>query len=1387
MNENTAPDDVSKLVDPARMLISPPPEEELQRAHLFPRTNTAPPKRKRPGVASTPSKPAPEPAPEPVEATPNPKPRKTHRRPNTSTDSASASPTRAAFARRSPHPRNPDADWLPLPKPRDATPSRRRSPTPVPYEPPSDVFVPPREIVLATPQQPPRNRKAPARRPSAQPSPVRIRAPSATPLRVVIHSVKKEPPALDLARPMTPPSPTDDPLLLVASSSPAKHVRSSDADYPAFDWTQGRTEQEQDGTSDSMDLDPPESFDGPLPGADFTNVGGWDSDSDDDGDLPAVSATTVPIATTLPSRTHTLPSPSPTSQPPFTIATTTQAPATTAAPSPSLATQLPSTTTTAPTTTQPTTATATGPYTTLLLRTKPDPPTPRTHARAAAWGVWGSPYPGCGEGSFRMDGRRANASVLFPAATSSGLAGASASAGVEEQRGEDEMQMQREEEEEEEEEESDEEMDDGVSFLRALREEDAVRRAARARGAYAERGGRGEEQEQEQEYQDGEELQDERLDEEQEREREQKREREREQEQQLQQHQNQPEDEEEEEEEEEAEVRRMSLEPETPARSWAPSYTQQTPARIAPQTQSYAPTPPTRRAPVVPPRAEWGGAGAVGVGVGVDEDVEMRGGGGGAAVLQGTGERVPLRNVSFGGAPAATGTGTAARTARPAGVQVAAADDDDDEDDSDSDDPELAGMVQITSADPRAAARAAAILKQHDYDCFTRLNKRRRHSYHGGVRKAASPAASGTSKSAAAGNKSLGAIGGSRVQDIAVLAAKSKALRVRQSESVTTQKEMEEMKEMEEREGKEGKARVVGERVYFPGSPGPVSTAQLLREAEREVESASPVRGAGKGAAAGRRKSMPAALALHPRAGEDGEDGEGEGEGEGEAGAEAAWGKAQWKALDACFTDERIAVAQRAGVVHRPTGAFSTPVRGAVGEKVMMAPAEGVDVGAVVARFARTYEGGAWGLEEMMQRARAIQAKQQRGHVAPPTPSASASASASGRVHAFNKPYASSSLSAFNNNSVSSPSPSPTPLFAGHNRRPSMEVAPLGRRALPPRASLGTRAAERVPFPAPPIENSARKSFPAPAPVVPSFRAPAPVGTRARLPPPMGSGAPFSALPPTPEGARARGRRVPGSLLAPRYSHLLEEAVAVSGAGGGGVGRAEEKGEDEEGGEDGGEQQEEAQEQQEEEGDASFDSSVDGDADADMAPATPLREREAPMTKPKPAPAPKPATIGKRVSGFLFSYLPTLAKSAPRRPPGATRPRLPLPPPDVLAKPRGPVKTPVRAPLPRAPAPKELVTLQPAPAPAPKTLIPRRAAPRRLVELHHVSPPPVPTVTERGVRPRTSSGGSVKDLVKNFEALDGARKGAGAGAGEVKRVRSVGDFGKAGAGRPAWR
>ncbi|KAJ6590391.1 hypothetical protein DFH09DRAFT_1358649 [Mycena vulgaris] len=1266
-NENTAPPplDLSKLhapttLDPARMLISPPPEEELQRTHTHvfgvPHNQV---KRKRPGVGGTPSKVAAE----PVETTPNPKPRKTHRRP--SMHDPNDSPTRAVFtsARKSPHPRNPDADWVPAPRPREA--SARRSVTP--YEPPPDVFVPPREVVLHTPQ--PRPKPKP-RRQSQSVQPAR----TLTPLRVVVHSIKKELPPIDLARPMTPPSPTDDPLLLVASSSPIKRGRgvsdspqypepSSDAAYAPFDWTAGLQEAD-DRTSDSMDLDPPASFDGPGP---LDVSGGWDDSDDSDDDLPpSVPAITFPPST---STSAAIPASTSTATTSTLLHNATTLPSTPTRASPRRPT---------PTHTHTHTRTATGPYTALVLPTKADPPTPRTRARADAWGVWGSPFPGAavGEGSFRMDGRRRGVD------SASGLFISSAAEG-------EDVGMGGEEEGEEEEEE--EEMDEGVSVLRALREEDA----------------RSAEQEDQLHLQE---------------------------EEQILQEDNEEEDQQQqdEEEEEEEEVRRMSVEPELELEPDARLL--QTPGRAGGEQRRQMQTPPMRRAPVVPPRAERASM-SVYAGEREDEQEEEDAGeeeddeaeeqeeqeeedneeDGGAHVLTARGQGFgrmslpaslraadlgvgvsfprssmanPASSASTSFHPASALNAPAARNSFPRSAAAAstqveveaeaqveaegeaeveaeadAAASPDDGDSSDTEGDALLGLVKITSADPRAAARAAAILKQHDYDCFTRLGKgaRRRHSY-GGVSKASASSASSPGRAKG-------------MQDIVALRAQA------QNEKNENEKNKKEQKKRRE----SAAARVVGERVYFPGSPGPVTTAQLLREAEAEVVGVSPRRDSVGSVSAAPRSATPAP-APH------------------EENASAAWGKAEWKALDACFTDERIAVAARPKPARREE--FSTPVRGAFSFKdnsgkdpnsVLLAPADAVDLVAVVARFERTYPQAGWDAEELMQRARALQGKQRAGHVAPPTPTAASHAS-------------------------------PEDIFTSHGRRPSMEVpdfTPLGKRAMPPR--------------------------------------------RARLPEPVGRGAPFSgALPPTPEPARRR--RVPGSLFAPRYSHLMEEAVSV------GVGAPEAR-----------QEREEEREEEEESFVENEDEEEEEEEDAEMEPATPLREREARLGHPAPA----PATIGKRVKGFLFSYLPTLAKNPPPAPrTGPSRPRLPLPPPALLAKAkeRGPVATPVRPPLPKARAPKELVSLQPAPPPAPKTLIPRRA-PRRLVELHHVSPPREADQGPRGARPRTSSGGSVKDLVKNFEALEDAR----ARAPEVKRVRSVGDFGKtqraagAGAVRPMWR
>ncbi|KAJ6454657.1 hypothetical protein C8R45DRAFT_1082696 [Mycena sanguinolenta] len=454
-----------KHIEAARMqLISPPPEEELQRTHVFgfPRTNTntamAQTKRKRAsGVTiGSPSKTSAE----PVEATPNPKPRKAHRRRTSTLES----PSRPSFAHAH---ANPNADYVPPVTLTAPHGHGRRSASVTPYESPPDVFTPPREVLLAPP--PSSTRKAAPKQKTKQKEKERTATPRArtqTPLRVVVHSVKKEPPpSIDRTRPMTPPNPTDDPLLLLPSSSPVKAshirkrsvpvpvptfveevehededgVRSSDAAYAPIDWTAGLPldlDAPDAPTSDSMDLDmDPASFDGPLPvtltlplsvplataasadydydaAYDMNANAGWDSsDEDEGGDGDALPTTTTALGPT--SSLNSLPGASPTpagsrGTPTRTSTRIRSATPTTSllppfskhAPVPTATISINTTLPTTPATTTPSldaNANDTNAGLTVndfLHPTKPDPPTPRTRARAEAWGVWGSPWPG---------------------------------------------------------------------------------------------------------------------------------------------------------------------------------------------------------------------------------------------------------------------------------------------------------------------------------------------------------------------------------------------------------------------------------------------------------------------------------------------------------------------------------------------------------------------------------------------------------------------------------------------------------------------------------------------------------------------------------------------------------------------------------------------------------------------------------------------------------------------------------------------------------------------------------------------------------------------------------------------------------------------------------
>ena len=212
---------------------------------------------------------------------------------------------------------------------------------------------------------------------------------------------------------------------------------------------------------------------------------------------------------------------------------------------------------------------------------------------------------------------------------------------------------------------------------------------------------------------------------------------------------------------------------------------------------------------------------------------------------------------------------------------------------------------------------------------------------------------------------------------------------------------------------------------------------------------------------------------------------------------------------------------------------------------------------------------------------------------------------------------------------------------------------------------------------------------------------------------------------------------VPASLLAPRYSHLLEEAISIS------------------------------------KGESSVASSSTQPVEyRSLSVPAPEVDHEATQNEgnitisevpsllaPKVASEPPQLTpsrsIASRMKGFFFSYLPTTTKKTQtKKPPAPAHPGLPIPPPEVFQKQRPPIATPVSKPPSKPVPPKELVQLQHAPPPKP-SMIPRLSQkPKRLVELHPAPPPqPRPRSSLGIVSDRRSSSGSVKDLVRSFESL----------------------------------
>ncbi|KAF8962325.1 hypothetical protein BDZ97DRAFT_1825639 [Flammula alnicola] len=658
---------------------------------------------------------------------------------------------------------------------------------------------------------------------------------------------------------------------------------------------------------------------------------------------------------------------------------------------------------------------------------------------------------------------------------------------------------------------------------------------------------------------------------------------------------------------------------------------------------------------------------------------------------------------------------------------------DNDEDDDSSEGDFEPGLVKITSADPRAAARAAAILKQHDYECYTKMILKRRHS-EAKQRRASHSGVDDLARE-------------SRRRDLASSAVAKSSHKNRRKSTLGM--------------------GVMGDRVFIPGTPV-MTLPQLLHEAEIEVERLheheherlTPGRvwsARAKFEGLGQRDPFKTPLPDRirslsaPR-----------GEVRGGAlsplplqygGGDRLWTKEEWKQLDACFTDQRLDL--------------GATLQGAVEDT--LAPVDMVVIEDVVDRFV-AFVGGqeviekygeAWSRDSLLERTRALQRKQRSGNVArPSTP----------------RPRTPFSFSSNNNTSTSTaPSATDAVLQQQQHRPPSSDMdvpdfTPLTmhRRALP----------------------HPRKSRLAPV-----------------LPPPVVHRAPFADLLTQEEeeegerkARRMMRRGIPKTLLAPRYSHLLEEAVAVGLEGEYRVAvPSREKGEEKE-------------KEKERRGDESFSSTSaesageaglgderlggDGDGEEGMDDGEECANdttttTTTPAARPRSDPNPPPTattTIGTRVKGFLYSYLPSrLAKSSSSKPSSSSsssslRKGLPLPPASILAKPRGPVTTPARAPLPRPKHPKELVSLHPAPPPS--SGIPRattaRGAPRRMVNLNKI-PMPVEQPVVVVSRPRRSSGSSVRDLVRGFEEMREGR--VRSGGGEVRRAWRAG----AGDTRPKWK
>lgn len=440
---------------------------------------------------------------------------------------------------------------------------------------------------------------------------------------------------------------------------------------------------------------------------------------------------------------------------------------------------------------------------------------------------------------------------------------------------------------------------------------------------------------------------------------------------------------------------------------------------------------------------------------------------------------------------------------------------------------------------------------------------------------------------------------------------------------------------------------VIGDRVFIPGSPA-ITLPELLQEAELEVRDSpqsqrSLILTGRKG---GDPFKTPLPAKYRGQTANNTPVADQNAEVYDYDLGEREWTKEDWKHLDACFTDQRLEVGSRL----------------AGGEQNLLAPVDVISINDVIDKFVAS-EGGF----ETVARFGVLWSRYFRDschleyfrHLS----------TVFSRENLLERTRALQKKQRLGH--IAPPTTPYTPLSVGSNRNvlggregalrmQVPDLTPLGRRAAPPRKSRPTSQQPVI------CDIACKESMPEPERPV-----------------------------------------IPPTLLAPRYSHLLEEAINIS-------------------------QQGSIVLPEQETHDTLPQSEIEDPTHADDVSST---------------------TIGKRVKSFLFSYLPTLPKSPSMAKKAAVslQPSLPLPPVDILSKPRGPVVTPARAPVLKSKHPKELVVLHPAPKPSTISHIPRITKPRRLVDLHPPAPPPFePTPIPR---PRRSSGSSVKDLVRGFEEI----------------------------------